>query len=75
NKITSFVLFYKYEIDLNENTLHISTAPELKHILNEVTGNFTKFELPEMTQLKSPYAKTMLRMLKPYKQPGSLKIG
>lgn len=75
NKITSFVLFYKYEIDLNEKTLQISTAPELKHILNEVTGNFTKFELQEMTQLKSTYAKNMFRILKQYKHTGYFKIG
>jgi plasmid replication initiation protein len=75
NKITSFVLFYKYEIDLNEKTLQISTAPELKHILNELTGNFTKFELQEMTQLKSTYAKNMFRILKQYKHTGYFKIG
>ena len=75
NKITSFVLFYKYEIDLNEKTLQISTAPELKHILNELTDNFTKFELQEMTQLKSTYAKNMFRILKQYKHTGYFKIG
>lgn len=75
NKITSFVLFYKYEIDLNEKTLQISTAPDLKHILNELTGNFTKFELKEMTQLKSTYSKNMFRILKQYKHTGYFKIG
>lgn len=74
NKITSFVLFYKYEIDLNEKTLKISTAPELKHILNELTGDFTKFELREMTQLKSTYSKNMFRILKQYKHTGYFKI-
>ena len=74
NKITSFVLFYKYEIDLNEKTLQISTAPDLKHILNELTGNFTKFELKEMTQLKSTYSKNMFRLLKQYKHTGYFKI-
>lgn len=74
NKITSFVLFYKYEIDLNEKTLQISTAPDLKHILNELTGNFTKFELKEMTQLKSTYSKNMFRILKQYKHTGYFKI-
>ena len=74
NKITSFVLFYKYEIDLNEKTLQVSTAPDLKHILNELTGNFTKFELQEMTQLKSTYSKNMFRLLKQYKHTGYFKI-
>lgn len=73
-KITSFILFYKYEINLYEKTLKISTAPDLKHILNELTGNFTKFELKEMTHLKSSYAKNMFRILKQYKNTGYLKI-
>lgn len=74
NKITSFILFYKYEINLYEKTLKVSTAPDLKHILNELTGNFTKFELKEMTYLKSTYAKNMFRILKQYKHTGYLKI-
>lgn len=73
-KITTFVLFYKYEINLSERTLKISTASDLKYILNELTGNFTKFELKEMTHLKSTYAKNMFRILKQYKNTGYLKI-
>ncbi|WP_312573967.1 replication initiation protein, partial [Staphylococcus saprophyticus] len=55
--------------------LQRSTAPELKHILNEFTGNFTNFELQEMTQLKSTSAKNMCRILKQYKHTGYFTIG
>ncbi|WP_150853434.1 replication initiation protein, partial [Staphylococcus aureus] len=35
---------------------------------------FTKFELKEMTRLKSTYSKNMFRLLKQYKHTGYLKI-
>lgn len=73
-KITKFVLFYKYEIDIEERTLQIATAPDLKHVLNNITGDFTKFDLQEMTHLKSSYAKNMFRFLKQYKHTGYLKM-
>lgn len=73
-KITKFVLFYKYEIDIEERTLQIATAPDLKHVLNNITSDFTKFDLKEMTHLKSSYAKNMFRFLKQYKHTGYLKM-
>ena len=73
-KIKKFVLFYKYEIDISERYLEIATSPDLKYILNSITNNFTKFELKEMTHLKSTYAKNMFRMLKQYKHSGYMKI-
>ncbi|OJT30967.1 replication initiation protein [Staphylococcus ureilyticus] len=69
-KIKKFVLFYKYEIDLAEKYLEIATSPDLKYILNEITSDFTKFELQEMTHLKSTYSKNMFRILKQYKHTG-----
>ena len=73
-KIKKFVLFYKYEIDISERYLEIATSPDLKYILNSITSNFTKFELKEMTHLKSTYAKNMFRILKQYKHTGYMKI-
>ncbi|WP_144487898.1 replication initiation protein, partial [Bacillus subtilis] len=46
----------------------------LKYILNSITNNFTKFELKEMTNLKSTYSKNMFRILKQYKHTGYMKI-
>ena len=73
-KIKKFVLFHRYEIDLAEKYLAISVNNDLKHILNSITADFTKFELQEMTYLKSTYAKNMFRLLKQYKSTGYLKI-
>ena len=69
-----FVLFTSYKVDLDEECLSISVNPDLKHILNSITADFTKFELKEMTHLKSTYAKNMFRLLKQYKHTGYLKL-
>ncbi|HGZ9346117.1 TPA: replication initiation protein [Staphylococcus aureus] len=72
--IERFVLFNHYRIHKREQYLEISTSSNLKHILNSITNNFTKFELKEMTRLKSIYSKNMFRLLKQYKHTGYLKI-
>lgn len=72
--IERFVLFNHYRIHKREQYLEISTSSNLKHILNSITNNFTKFELKEMTRLKSTYSKNMFRLLKQYKHTGHLKI-
>ena len=69
-----FVLFTGYEVDANEQELIVSINPKLKHVLNEITADFTKFELKEMTHLKSTYSKHMFRILKQYKHTGYVKI-
>ncbi|HJG38200.1 MAG TPA: RepB family plasmid replication initiator protein [Staphylococcus saprophyticus] len=69
-----FVLFTGYEVDVDKQELIVSINPNLKHVLNDITGDFTKFELQEMTQLKSTYAKNMFRILKQYKHTGYFKI-
>lgn len=72
--IERFVLFSHYKIHKKEHYLEISIAPNLKHILNSITNNFTKFELQEMTQLRSTYSKNMFRILKQYKHTGYVKL-
>ncbi|MDW8553566.1 replication initiation protein [Staphylococcus xylosus] len=69
-----FVLFTSYKVDVEKQYLSISINNDLKHILNSITADFTKFELQEMTQLKSTYAKNMFRLLKQYKHTGYFKI-
>ncbi|HEE8909345.1 TPA: RepB family plasmid replication initiator protein, partial [Staphylococcus argenteus] len=69
-----FVLFTGYEVDVDIQELIVSVNPKLKHVLNEITADFTKFELKEMTHLKSTYSKNMFRLLKQYKHTGYFKI-
>ena len=69
-----FVLFTSYKVDVENQYLSISINPDLKHILNSITADFTKFELQEMTHLRSTYAKNMFRILKQYKHTGYFKV-
>ncbi|WP_193018645.1 replication initiation protein [Staphylococcus equorum] len=72
--IERFVLFNHYKIHKSDKYLEISTSPQLIHILNSITADFTKFELEEMVSLKSSYSKNMFRLLKQFKHTGFLKF-
>lgn len=69
-----FVLFTGYRIDENNQTVDISVNPELDYIINELSTEFTKFELQEFTGIRSSYAKTMYRLLKQYRSTGFYKV-
>ena len=69
-KIIKFVLFTQYEIDKEEQTISISVNERFKHILNNISGDFTKFELIEFTSLSSSYSKTAYRFLKQFRSTG-----
>jgi len=69
-----FVLFNQFEVSSKNSYVDISVNPNLEYILNELTGNFTKFELGEFTDLRSVYSKTAFRLLKQFRQTGYWKI-
>ena len=69
-KIKRFVLFTDFEIDKEEKYVEISVNPKLEYILNQLTHEFTQFELKEFTSLSSSYSKTMYRLLKQFKSTG-----
>lgn len=69
-----FVLFTGYRIDENKQTVDISVNPDLDYIINELSTEFTKFELQEFTGIRSSYAKTMYRLLKQYRSTGFYKV-
>lgn len=74
--ITKFVLFTGFSIKNSKKSVEISINPDFEYILNELTREFTQFELREFTNLSSSYSKTMYRLLKQYKSTGfySVKI-
>jgi len=73
-KIRYFILFTGFEIDKKKEYVEIKVNNDLEHILNTITGNFTKFELEEFTELHSSYSKTAFRLLKQYRQTGFWKV-
>ena len=73
-KITKFVLFPTFTIDSGANTLEVQVNERFKFILNELTKNFTQFELAEFTALESKYSKTLYRLLKQYRTTGEYHV-
>lgn len=65
-----FTLFTRYKVDSAKETVTIKVNDDFEYIFNNLTGNFTKFELEEFTNLKSSYSKTTYRLLKQYKTTG-----
>lgn len=70
----TFVLFRTFVVDTNRNMLTIKVNEDFAYILNDLTRNFTLFELQEFNALGSTYAKHLYRMLKQFKYTGYFKI-
>lgn len=64
NGFGAFTLFNKYFVDTDKKTVTIRTSDEFLYMLNDLIGNFTKFELENFVNLKSSYSKNMFKMLK-----------
>jgi len=65
-----FLLFSRFKISADESYVEVKVNTDFSYILNQLTNEFTQFELKEFTNLKSSYAKTMYRLLKQYKSTG-----
>lgn len=65
-----FVLFPTFTTNTAKGILKVSVNKKFAYILNELTDNFTRFELSEFAQLDGKYAKTLYRILKQYKLSG-----
>lgn len=73
-RIEQFVLFTKFVIDSEEKTITAKVNEEYRYFLNEVTKNFTRFELQEFISLESKYAKTLYRLLKQFRVTGLYRV-
>lgn len=73
DEIEKFALFTGFKISKKEQFVEISVNPDLDYVLNELSTEFTKFELQEFTGIRSSYAKTMYRLLKQYRSTGFYK--
>ena len=70
NNIIRFVLFTKYNIKKDKKEVTIQVNEDFKYILNELTGNYTKFELIQFTSLNSSYSKNIFKLLKQFNSTG-----
>lgn len=69
-----FVLFTEFEINGDSQYVEIAINPNLSHILNKISNEFTKFELQEFTNLRSSYSKTIFRLLKQFRLSGFYRV-
>jgi plasmid replication initiation protein len=67
---TKFVLFNEYTVKGDSGTVTIGVNPKFYFVLNELTSNFTRFELKEFINLKSKYSKECYRRLKQFRKTG-----
>lgn len=68
--IQYFVLFTGFKIDKVERYVEVSVNPDLEHIINGLTAEFSSFELSALTDLRSTYTKTLFRLLMQFKTTG-----
>lgn len=69
-------MFYLIDIiSMNEKKkIKIKINPDFYFILNELTSNFTRFEVREFARLRSSYAKQMFKLLAQYNSTGVFNI-
>lgn len=70
NKIVRFVLFTGYIVDKEKKEISIRVNHDYAYVLNDLSSNFTIFELQEFNTLASSYSKHMFRLLKQFKSTG-----
>ena len=71
NGFGAFILFNKYFVDEIEKTVTIKLSEDFSYMLNDLIGNFTKFDLLEFVNLKSSYSKNLFKLLKQWESKKS----
>lgn len=73
NKRTiQFVLFPTFVTDETNKTLTVRVNKDFSFLLNNISSNFTRFELDNFTALKSKYSKYLYKELMKFKSTGYL---
>ncbi len=66
----AFNLFSTFDGYKKKRTLEVQINPRFKHILNQLSGKFTTFELAEYIRLDGKYSKLLYQHLKQYTSTG-----
>ena len=74
SRTVQFTLFSGFETDWKTAKLLVAVNSRFSFLLNDLTSQFTRFELAEFTALRSSYAKECYRRLKQYRQTGVWKV-
>lgn len=74
NVASSTTLFTRCTRYLDKRTLEVTVNSDFSFLLNDLSANFTRFELEEFTHLKSKYAKECYRRLKQFRSTGVWRV-
>ncbi|WP_181566393.1 replication initiation protein [Helicobacter monodelphidis] len=80
NLFKKFSLFYSTSDNNPDNPnkslgqIEVKINEEFAYLINELTANFTRFELAEFIALSGKYTKTLYRLLKQFRSTGLLHI-
>lgn len=69
NLFTEFAI-YVYKSSKELESIEMQVNPQFEYILNQLSANFTAFELSEFIALSGKYTKTLYRLLKQYRTTG-----
>ena len=74
-KWTRFVFFTDYTIDMDSQTITVSSHPNYAHLINDyLKASYTQIELEEIVSLSSKYSKGLYRLLKQFRSTGFYKV-
>ena len=73
-ELVRFVLFPTFRINKETGMLTVRVNKDFQFLLNELTKNFTQFELAEFIELNSKYSKTLYRLLKQFRKTGEYHV-
>lgn len=70
DEFVAFNLFSTFRGNKQKRHLTVRVNPEFKYVLNDLTKNFTQFELSEYVGLNGRYSKLLYQHLKQYRKTG-----
>lgn len=73
-KYIKFILFTGYEIDKEKQYIDVAINKKFEFVFNELTSNFTRFELEQFTKLRSSYSKQLFKLLSQFNFTGNFII-
>ena len=74
-EIVQFVLFPTFTINKDKKTLTVAVNKKFAFLLNNLSSNFTRFELENFTILQSKYSKYLYKELMKFKSTGYMIMG
>jgi plasmid replication initiation protein len=69
--IENISLFEKLSRNPKWNYIKVKVSPTFSYMLNDLIGNYTRFDLKALVGLKSGYSKQLFKLLKQYEGTGS----